>query len=251
MNKPTIAVWFSCGAASAIAAKLTLEKYGQSHSVRILNNPIIEEHEDNRRFLCDVERWLGVKVEAVTHPLFPNASAVEVWEHERYMAGVHGAPCTRALKRRARLSWEKYNKCDAIVIGLTAEEQRRIDNFNRDRNEKDPVMLSVLADAVLTKQDCFDVLAKEGIRPPFIYSLGFPNANCIGCVKSSSPTYWNLVRRHFPGVFAQRAEQSRSLGVRLVTVKGERIYLDELDPNTVGRKMRSFDCGVICQREDD
>ncbi|EBV2940855.1 hypothetical protein AB1226_001013 [Salmonella enterica subsp. enterica] len=251
MNRPTIAVWFSCGAASAVAAKLTLEKYGKTHNVRVLNNPIVEEDEDNRRFLHDVEKWLGVKVETVTHPLFPVGSAVEVWEHERYMSGPSGASCTRALKRRARLLWEKHNHCDALVIGLTAEEQRRIDNFNRDRTDKDPVMLPVLADAGMTKQGCFDVLAKEGIRPPAIYSFGFPNANCIGCVKSASPTYWNLVRKTYPGVFAQRAEQSRRLGVRLVKVKGERIFLDELDPNATGRKMPPFDCGVICQREDD
>lgn len=251
ISKPVIAVWFSCGAASAVAAKLTLDKYGDTHNVRVLNNPIAEEDEDNRRFLHDVEKWLGVKVETVTHPLFPDGSAVGVWEHERYMSGPSGASCSRALKRRARILWERHNRCDALVIGLTAEEQRRIDNFNRDRTDKDPLMLSILADAGMTKQDCFDVLAKEGVRPPAIYGLGFPNANCVGCVKSASPTYWNMVRKHFPGVFAQRAEQSRRLGVRLVKVSGQRIFLDELNPNAVGRKMKDFDCGVICQREDD
>ncbi len=28
MTRPVIAVWFSCGAASAVAAKLTIERYG-------------------------------------------------------------------------------------------------------------------------------------------------------------------------------------------------------------------------------
>ena len=54
-----IVVWFSCGAASAIAAKLTLDKYGKDNNVRIVNNPIKEEHEDNLRFLKDVEKWIG------------------------------------------------------------------------------------------------------------------------------------------------------------------------------------------------
>ena len=31
--KQTIAVWFSCGAASAVAAKKTIEKYGKTHKV--------------------------------------------------------------------------------------------------------------------------------------------------------------------------------------------------------------------------
>lgn len=54
-----IAVWFSCGAANAVAAKKTIEKYGKKQEVRIINNPIKEEHPDNQRFLKDVEKWLG------------------------------------------------------------------------------------------------------------------------------------------------------------------------------------------------
>ena len=37
----TIAVWFSCGAASAVAAKETIEKYGNTNTVRIINNPVL------------------------------------------------------------------------------------------------------------------------------------------------------------------------------------------------------------------
>jgi hypothetical protein len=58
--------------------------------------------------------------------------------------------------------------------------------------------------------------------------MGFPNANCIGCVKATSPNYWSLVRKHYPEVFARRADQSRRFGSRLVRVKDERCFLDEL-----------------------
>ena len=56
----TIVVWFSCGAASAVAAKRTIEKYGHIYNVRVVNNPVAEEHPDNKRFLKDIEKWLGV-----------------------------------------------------------------------------------------------------------------------------------------------------------------------------------------------
>ncbi|EPC3578884.1 TPA: hypothetical protein R8G48_003009 [Citrobacter braakii] len=82
MSKPLIAVWFSCGAASAVAAKLTIDKYGNTHEIRVLNNPVAEEDEDNVRFLHDVERWLGINIESVVNPMFPSASAVEVWDHQ-------------------------------------------------------------------------------------------------------------------------------------------------------------------------
>jgi hypothetical protein len=38
--KETIAVWFSNGAASAVAAKMTVEKYGRIHNIIIVNTPI-------------------------------------------------------------------------------------------------------------------------------------------------------------------------------------------------------------------
>lgn len=94
-----IDVWFSCGAASAVAAKLTLEKYGKDCNVRIINNPIANEHPDNRRFLKDVEKWLGVSINIATNPLYPEANCEDVWEDRKYMSGVSGAPCTMVLKK--------------------------------------------------------------------------------------------------------------------------------------------------------
>lgn len=99
---------------------------------------------------------------------------------------------------------------------------------------------------MITKRDCFKILAKSKIDIPRIYSFGFPNANCIGCVKATSPTYWNLVRKTYPDVFEQRAEQSRRIGCKLVRVKNKRIYLDELKPTDIGGKIKSWECGIFC-----
>ena len=63
IKNKVIAVWFSCGAASAVAAKKTIEKYGTNNTVRVINNPVKEEDDDNQRFLLDVEKWLGIKIE--------------------------------------------------------------------------------------------------------------------------------------------------------------------------------------------
>ena len=38
-----ITVWFSCGAASAVAAKKTIELYGDIATIRVVNNPVAEE----------------------------------------------------------------------------------------------------------------------------------------------------------------------------------------------------------------
>ena len=70
--KKTIAVWFSCGAASAVAAKKTIEKYGETHNILIINNPVKEEDEDNQRFLNDVSKWIGQPILRALNKNYPN-----------------------------------------------------------------------------------------------------------------------------------------------------------------------------------
>jgi len=244
----TIVVWFSCGAASAVAAKKTIEKYGDVATIRIVNNPIKEEHEDNNRFLRDVERWLGIKIEFAINKNYPECSCVEVWDKRNYMSGVRGAPCTYELKKKARWHWEEENDADHHVLGFTYEEKKRHERLKR---RELPELLPVLIDEKITKADCFRIVQEAGIALPEIYNLGYPNANCIGCVKSTSVTYWNHVRKMHPEVFAARAEQSRRIGARLVIYKGNRIFLDELDPDAVGRPLKNMhvECGIFCEAD--
>lgn len=242
--KETIAVWFSCGAASAVAAKKTIEMYGNTHNILVVNNPVKEEHEDNRRFLLDVQEWIQHPIIEATNKNFPNASIVEVFDKRKYMSNEYGAPCTLLLKKEARYQFEKQNKIDWHVLGFPIDEWERQYKFNMgERANTLPVLISNL----IPKNDCFRILKKANIKLPEIYSLGYPNANCIGCVKATSPTYWNLVRITHPHIFQQRAEQSRRIGAKLVRVKGNRIYLDELKPTDKGAPMKSWECGNFCE----
>lgn len=243
-----IVVWFSCGAASAVAAKKTLEKYGTDNNVRIVNNPVIEEHEDNIRFFSDVQDWLGVEIETAVNSKYPSCSAVEVWNNRRAMSFPMGAPCTIELKKNARKEFEDKNHIDWHVLGFTLDEKKRHERFIL--GERDNV-IPVLIDEGITKQQCFQIVRDAGIDLPEIYKLGYPNANCIGCVKATSPTYWNHVRKVHPAVFQERAKQSRDIGTRLVRVNGERIFLDELDPKAKGRPIKNmiFECGIFCEEQ--
>jgi len=249
--KPLIAVWFSCGVASAVAAKLTIEQYGDTHEVRLINNPVTEEDPDNLRFKRDVEAWLGVEIESAINPKYPDCSAEAVWRDRRFMNGIHGAPCTVELKKHARQAWESLNLFNfaldnKLVMGFTVEERARHERFVLTER---PNLLPVLIDAGLTKADCHSLVMAAGIHPPAIYAEGYPNANCIGCVKATSPTYWNLVRRTRPEVFAARATLSRELGARLVRYQGARIFLDELPAEAVGAPLKTmdFECGIFCE----
>lgn len=238
-----IVVWFSCGAASAIAAKKTIEKYGHICTVVVVNNYIKEENPDNQRFLKDVEKWLNIKIESAINSKYPSCSCVEVWDDRQYMSGVKGAPCTLELKKKARFEWEIKNRPDWTVMGFTKEEKNRFDNFQLKER---PASLHILAE--ISKAECFFEVVNAGLELPESYRLGMSNANCEGCVKATSPTYWNHIRKIKPEVFAERAIQSREIGARLVRVKGKRIFLDELDPRAEGGKMKdlNFECGIFC-----
>lgn len=201
IQNKTIVVWFSCGAASAVAAKKAIETYGKENNVLIVNNPVKEEHEDNIRFKDDISNWLGHPIIEAKNPDFPNCSIVEVFDKRKYMSGINGAPCTMFLKKEARYQFERTNEIDFHVLGFTADEIHRHERFiTRERSNTLPILIN----AKYTKGRCFDILKESGIKLPYIYNI-YPNANCEGCVKSSSPTYWNITRKYFSDTFEKRA----------------------------------------------
>ncbi len=252
-------VWFSCGAASAVLAKLAVEKYGDGCEI-VYCDTMATEHPDNARFFADVERWIGRSIRRIRSTEF--ATIDDVFMRTRYMAGVAGARCTMELKKRPREAMQHYD--DVHLFGYTVEEQRRADQFE-DQNPALHVEW-LLIDQGVGKQDCYARLRDAEIELPAMYRLGFDHNNCLGCVKAASPRYWNAIRKHFPEVFARRARQSAALGVRLVGVStevgasipdaqpkfragkitGYRIFLATL-PEDADGPSEQIDCGPVCQ----
>ena len=236
-----VVVWYSDGAASAAAAKLAIEKYGDRvHVVKC--DTTDDEHPDNVRFREDVERWLGVKVELVRSDRYEGID--DVFERTRYMAGIAGARCTTELKKMVR---EAYQEPDDIhVFGYTVEERERAKRF--EQNHPDVACDWILIDNFVRKKECHAMLARAGIARPQMYDLGFEHNNCLGCVKATSPGYWQKVRDNFPEVFERRARQSRDINAKLVRINGKRAFLDEL-PVEYGRGEGDgdIDCGPFCQ----
>jgi len=244
----TIAVWVSCGAASAAAAVITLKKYGEMCKVRLLNNPVAEEHEDNQRFINDLSVLLNHSIEPVLNPDWPSCSIFDVFEKRKYISGVHGAPCTGELKKKARQNWEKSNHVDWHVMGFSIEEKNRHNRFVLTEKEN---VIPVLIEECMTKDDCGKMLISLGINLPEAYSLGMPNANCVGCVKATSPTYWNLIRKIDICRFNKICKVSRGIGTKLVRFNGKRIFLDELPEWAVGEPIKemNLECGFFCEEK--
>lgn len=240
MNR--VLVWFSCGAASAVAAKVAVTRYGGERPVEVCYcDTSADEHPDNARFLADVERWIGQPVIRLRNPMYRNVEDVNLTV--RYIVGPSGAACSKRLKRQVREAYQRPD--DEHVIGLTADERKRIADF--EAHHPDLKCLWLLAAAGITKEDCYHVLTSAGIELPAMYRLGFGNNNCIGCWKGGMG-YWNKVRRHFPDVFARRGAVEREIGATALRHDdGSRLYLDELDPEA-GRDVPEppIECGVFC-----
>lgn len=138
--------------------------------------------------------------------------------------------------------FEKTHKIDYHVMGFTVDEWERQKKFSMMERKSLPVLVSQL----ITKKECFDIISKWGVQLPEMYKLGFKNSNCMGCVKASSPAYWNMIRKYFPDVFEQRVQQSRKHGCKLVVLKQKRIFLDELPNDALGGKLGEWECGLFC-----
>lgn len=235
-----VLVWFSCGAASAVAAKMAVETYPDQTVEVIYCDTLKYEHQDNRRFMGDVSRWLGMPVKLLKSDRF--ADIFDVFTREQYLNGQNGAPCTRALKRNVRKAYQEPN--DLHVFGYTADEVSRIQDFEDDNPGLECAWL--LRDAGVTKRDCYRIVREAGIELPVMYRLGYKNNNCIGCVKGGAG-YWNKIRRDFPESFARMAAMERRVDFALLRVKGERCFLDEL-PEGVGRyeEEPDIECGPQC-----
>jgi len=240
-STPRVVAWYSDGAASAVAAKLAIEKYGSRVQV-VKCDTTNDEHPDNVRFRKDVERWLGSEVQLIRSKKYDGID--DVFEKTRYMAGIAGARCTTELKKMVRESYQLPD--DVHVFGYTLEESKRAKRFEKNHPELECDW--ILIDQFVRKQDCHDILSRAGISRPQMYELGFEHNNCIGCVKAASPGYWQKIRDHFPEVFNRRAAQSRDINARLVKIKGKRVFLDEL-PIDYGREQPDgdIDCGPFCQ----
>lgn len=232
-------VWFSCGAASAVLAKLATEAYGNGCEV-VYCNTLASEHADNLRFFEDVRRWIGRDIRIISSDRY--ATVDHVFMRRRYMSGVAGAICTTEMKKAPREAFQ--NPDDVHMFGYTADEPKRAEDF--EANNPALRVEWLLIDRGITKTACFEALATAGIALPAMYGLGFDHNNCIGCVKATSPGYWNRVRRLFPETFERRAHQSRLIGARLVRIRNVRHFLDELPPDEDAPD-DAIDCGPVCQ----
>lgn len=235
-----VVAWVSAGAASAVAASLAMKQ-----------GPVIlayidtrSEHKDNARFLDDLERWFGQPITRLASTVYEDTW--DVWARRKFILGHHGAPCTVHLKKEVRYAFQRPT--DRHVFGYTADRKER-DRLPR-LLASDPGLdvWCPLIDEGLTKQDCFAIIERAGLRLPEIYDLGYSNANCVGCPKGGMGYWTKGIRVDFPGTYDRMARLERSLGHSLFDV-----YLDEMPAEGRGdfKRDQPRDCSILCAISED
>lgn len=249
MENGRVVAWFSCGAASAVATKLAIHKYGDRCQVAYMDTG--SEHPDSYRFLQDCEQWFGRKIEVLKSDKYKDIW--DVFDKTKFLVSPQGARCTTELKK---IVARKFNCVDDLnVFGYTLEEytkkrpyringqtvmMTRCENFELNNPERTADW--ILAEYKMTKADCLALIAENGIQIPEMYKLGYKNNNCIGCVKGGKG-YWNKIRVDFPDTFSRMAIMERELGVKVF----KDVWLDELDPQAGRYKAEEMpSCGLTC-----
>jgi hypothetical protein len=242
---PRTVVWVSAGAASAVAAKLALAK---GPAVLAYTDPG-SEHEDNARFLDDLEGWFGQEIIRLKSDKY--VDTWDVWEKTRYLVGVGGARCTAEMKRRLRFAFQEPD--DIQVFGYTADPPEVERARRAEQNNPEIDWWWPLIEADLRKPDVLAMIERAGIKLPAMYALGYDHNNCIGCPKGGIG-YWNKIRVDFPKVFDRMASLERDIGHAVNSeeiTEGSRaktpVWLDELDPDRGDYATEpDIECSIMC-----
>lgn len=240
---------FSCGAASAVAAKLTLVTHPDAV---LLNADVENEDRDNRRFLADCEKWLGRSVTVLRDTKY-GAEINTVFRSVGYLKGPRGAACTSRIKRGLLRTFEQPG--DVLVLGFTAEEQDRLDDWLQAWPDR-PI-LTPLIERGLTKDDCKAMVLRAGIELPLQYRRGYANANCKVCIKGGMG-YMRAAREDFPEEFEEvcksedyvhslHGDDARLFRHRSGPLKGQRFALRDLPPGPADRNDGPPECGLFCE----
>lgn len=237
-------VWFSRGAASAVAWMIARRSDPNCIAVTCATG---SEHQDSDRFQSEWCAVIGGDVVTIKSDEY--ADTWDVWEKTRWLAGINGARCTGELKAIPRVAFQRPD--DIHVFGYTADSEDVSRAARLRENYFDMRIETPLIDAGLTKQAVLAIVQSKGVALPAMCGLGFQNNNCIPCVKATSANYWSLVRKTHPAEFDRMAKLSRELDVRLCRIKGERSFIDEIPHNWPTTKPIVPTCDFLCQLAGD
>lgn len=208
---------------------------------------VSDQHPDSIRFIKDCEKAIGIDIKILKSSEYKSVSDCVLSAGAFMNRHNFFAPCTNWLKKRVRKEWEYLNRDYIItyVWGFDANEKNRAARVEYAMPEF--YHQFPLIDKNLDKQNVHGLFnSMFNFKRPVMYDLGYPNNNCVGCVKGGMG-YWNKIRVDFPDVFNERAKLERVIGNTILKDNGKPLYLDSLDCTRGNMNLEVFpDCGVFC-----
>lgn len=193
-------VQFSGGVGSWAAAKRVAERHGSADMV-LLFADVKDEDEDLYRFLAEAAANVGVPVTSISDGRTPR----QVMKAERFIGNSAMDPCSKILKRQLLDRWCKQN-CDPAdtvrYIGIDFTEAHRLETF-RKRVAPWTVEAPMCDAPYLDKAGMLAWLAREGVKLPRLYELGFPHNNCGGACVKAGQAQWALLLKHKPELYLE------------------------------------------------
>lgn len=209
---------------------------------------IADQHEDSMRFIKDCEKAIGKEIQILKSEEYSCVEDCVLAFGGFRNARTGFAPCTNWLKKRVRKRWEEEHKNYELVYvwGFDYKELNRAMRIAEENPQAEHEF--PLINKNLSKEDVHGMFERMfDFERPYMYDLGYPNNNCIGCIKGGMG-YWNTIRVDFPDVFARRAALERKVGYSMLKESnGRPLYLDELDPGRGNMNMEIFpECSIMC-----
>ena len=205
---PKAVVLFSSGISSWAAGKRYAEKHGTEGMLLLFADTLVED-EDNYRFLEESAQNIGAPLVRISDGRTP----WQVMRDRKIIGNSRIDPCSMVLKRNLLDHW-RDTYCDRdttdLILGIGWDEEHRIKRV-RERTHPWRYLAPLCDKPWISKKETLEWARQEGIRPPRMYDMGFPHANCGGfCVKAGQATF-KLLLQHFPERYRENEEAERQM----------------------------------------
>ncbi|WP_251077120.1 phosphoadenosine phosphosulfate reductase family protein, partial [Streptomyces benahoarensis] len=243
-------VMMSGGIGSWATAKRVIDEHGPDETVLLFADTKVEDP-DLYRFLDDAAAQLGARLVTVADGRTP----WEVFRDRRIIGNSRIAPCSHLLKQVPCRRWLEENTDPAhcaVYVGIDWTETHRLPAIQA-AYQPWTALAPLCEPPCLDKDDLIRGAAARGLRPPRLYSQGFPHNNCGGACVRGGQAQWALLHETNPTRYAEEERQEQALRAELgkpVAILRERIDgvtrplpLAELRSRITGQQIDTDDWG--------
>ena len=207
-------IGFSGGLASAVVAKIIIDKFGSNNTILLFHDTKTEP-EDNCRFRLEISNYLGV-------PITDNSDGRNIWEvfiDEGMLCNGRNTMCSRILKQERSMRFMLSHQPAILYIGFTCEEWRRAQYMFARYSAKNVEVKFPLIEQKITKDECRHRVENcWKIKPPQMYKWA-NHANCIPCVKGKK-AYWGLIYMYEKQAWDKAVATEKAFGHTIFTEAG-------------------------------